>query len=389
MPLNVLWGYTVFNHVAELPRLFYVVWTVSGVSVVATLFFSWQHVVQNQASLEDRLDKEGHAIKPLHLSLAQTVCTLPSFTAILAFITLFVPATALAMEMVIAIFASIVIGCLTQYALLALGTPPMPKQLMRLTPEKKWWCGSLCGGFAEMTPYFGLCLSRRPHKMTLKGLRLAFRMVEFFIWAFIILSVWNVTQAMVPASVEKVGAWCYSSQFLKAEVEIVTGVAAIWSTFVGSTGLMVISNAVSAAIGEEEDKKIQIKRKVNTGMIYLNLPLLKVLLDIVNTGYPSPTVPYAVSKHTEVGAGGTWTTNGVTLQCPVFDRKVMSNMFYCMLITVLMAHTAYVNKELYPANQTSAREELQIALEARLKLASEAEGEREPLLGDQEDGDDI
>lgn len=386
MPLNVLWGYTVFSHLAELPKLFYVLWTVSGVSVAATLFFSWQHVTENHAILEANMEKEGHAMKPWHLSLTQTICTLPAFTSILAFTTLFVPATALAMEMVIAIFASIVIGCLTQYALMSLGTPPMPKRLMQFTPEKRWWCGSLCGGVADMTPYFGLCLSRRPHKMTLGGLRLAFKMVEAFIWAFIILSVWNVTQAMVPASVVKVGGWCYSSQWLKAEVDIVTGVGAIWSTFVGSAGLMVISNSVSAAIGDSLEKQIQMKRKVNSGLIYLNLPLLKVLLDIMNTGYPTPTVPYSMSTHTIIGEGGTWTTSGVTLQCPVFDRKVMSNMFYCVFITVLMARTAYINKELYPQHETSAKEELQRALEAR--LAEEAGEERQPLLEDQ-DGDDI
>eukprot|EP00930_Biecheleria_cincta_P019744 TRINITY_DN15004_c0_g1_i1.p1 TRINITY_DN15004_c0_g1~~TRINITY_DN15004_c0_g1_i1.p1 ORF type:complete len:387 (-),score=76.29 TRINITY_DN15004_c0_g1_i1:309-1469(-) len=386
MPLNVLWGYTVFNHLGELPRFFYALWAVSGVSVAATLFFSWQHVIENHSRLEENMEKEGHAYKPFHLALAQTICTLPAFTSILAFTTMFVPATALAMEMVIAIFASIVIGCLTQYALLALGTPPMPKRLMQFTPEKRWWCGSLCGGVAEMTPYFGLCLSRTPHKMTLSGLRLAFRMVEAFIWSFIILSVWNVTQAMVPASVQKVDGWCYSTQWLKAQVEIVTGVAAIWSTFVGSTGLMVISNVVSAAIGESLDKEIQMKRKVNSGLIYLNLPLLKVLLDIMNTGYPTPTVPYSVSKHTVIGNDGTWTTSGVTLQCPVFDRKVMSNMFYCVFITVLMAHTAYINKELYPQYKTSAKEELQRALEAR--LAQDAGDERQPLLAEQ-DGEDI
>lgn len=49
---------------------------------------------------------------------------------------IFRPATAFVLELLMAIFSCVVVGCMTRYFLALLGEPPMPQELLRRAPRR-------------------------------------------------------------------------------------------------------------------------------------------------------------------------------------------------------------------------------------------------------------
>jgi len=388
MPLNALWGYVALAHVEETPPIFWVFWTVSSIGLAITLVFTLLHIKEEFCTLGRALDEGGHAVTPLNLQLSQTISSLPLFTCGLAYTCLFVPATAHTMELAIAIFSCIALGSLAQYALQALGAPPTPAKLLNRVPKKRWWCGSLCGGMNDTLPGLGLMWSKEPHKLTLKELRFAFHMVAFFIWSFIIMSAWQVALNLVPTPIQKeADGWCYSYKILQGSSDTILSFGMVSTTINGSSGLSIKAGAVIMALHEGEGAqqyKVEIGKKAAAGQIYLQLPLLKVLIGAIPMGYALPTVPVPVTSGSVSTVGGFWTTSGITIDCPVYDHEVMAPMLYCTLVTLSMAYTSYSNFKLYPRHGWAV-ERLQEELVARLRLDEDAEAdEHEPLLADSE-----
>eukprot|EP00441_Pelagodinium_beii_P044154 CAMPEP_0197652564 /NCGR_PEP_ID=MMETSP1338-20131121/34529_1 /TAXON_ID=43686 ORGANISM="Pelagodinium beii, Strain RCC1491" /NCGR_SAMPLE_ID=MMETSP1338 /ASSEMBLY_ACC=CAM_ASM_000754 /LENGTH=382 /DNA_ID=CAMNT_0043227471 /DNA_START=74 /DNA_END=1219 /DNA_ORIENTATION=+ len=371
MPLTALWGYVALAHVEETPPIFWLLWTLSGAAMVTTTIFTLLHILKQTSNLGPVLDEGGHAVTPFNLQLSQTISALPVFTCGLAYTCLFVPAQAFAVELAIAIFSCIALGSLAQYALHALGAPPIPAKLLKKVPKKRWWCGSLCGGLNDPLPGLGLMWSKEPHRLTLKELRFAFHMVAFFIWSFIIMSAWQAGLSMFPTAVEKrADGWCYSYQLLQGSADTVLKFCLVSTTLIGASGFSIISGAVSMALKEgsqqDEEYKVEIGKKAAAGMIYLQLPLLKVLVDMIPMGMAAPTVSVAITSST-VSTGRSWTTSGTTIDCPVYDQQVMGPMIYCTIVTFFMAYTSYSNFMLYADHGWNA-ERLQQELVARLRL---------------------
>eukprot|EP00930_Biecheleria_cincta_P028616 TRINITY_DN19977_c0_g1_i1.p1 TRINITY_DN19977_c0_g1~~TRINITY_DN19977_c0_g1_i1.p1 ORF type:complete len:329 (+),score=55.52 TRINITY_DN19977_c0_g1_i1:202-1188(+) len=266
---------------------------------------------------------------------------------------------------VIAIIASVVVGSLTHYMLDALGPAPLPARLIQRLPKKRWWCASCCGGFNDALPQLGLCLSKKEHRLQLSDLRIAFMLVSTFIWVFILLSSWQTASSMVVLGYEKVDGWCRAKTLLEGTSTNTTiTILAITSTLVGGAGLSIIANGVTMALGEDRDdieKRCNIAAKAGAGSIYLNLPLLKVLIGLIPWTYEAPTVSVAVTTAHERGPDGSWTTSGTTLECPIYDKEVMVPLIYCTLVCLLMAYTTFTNGRLYREHdweQTQAEEAL-------------------------------
>eukprot|EP00439_Symbiodinium_sp_Y106_P070270 s172_g12.t1 len=273
---------------------------------------------------------------------------------------------------------------MVQYFLHSLGEPPYPRKLMKKVPMKRWWCGSLCGGVNDMLPGLGLMWSREPHQLTLtdswtaearvSDLRFAFRVVVFFIWSYVILNVMSMAVSSVPTQVEKDDkGWCHYPKPLSDVTSVVVTVAAISSTFVGSAGLSIISNAVSYALGEadtDSPKELyNVKRKAAVGSIYLQLPLLKVLLPMLPLQYLDPLILVPKTDHSVVVASGGWQSTGNYVKCPVYDNDVMIHMVYGVMVILLMAYTSYHNMILYlPSRDRDVARELREELEVSLVL---------------------
>mmetsp|Transcript_9553 Transcript_9553/g.17734 ORF Transcript_9553/g.17734 Transcript_9553/m.17734 type:complete len:385 (+) Transcript_9553:76-1230(+) len=371
MPLAALWGYYVWDHVNEAPPIFYAYWFLGSIGLVLTVAFTLYHIVHDQMTLEAKLNREGHPVTPFNVQLIQTICSLPIWTAAVAFTCLWVPAVAIALELLIAIFSCIAIGSMVQYFLHSLGEPPYPRTLMKKVPMKRWWCGSLCGGVNDMLPGLGLMWSKEPHQLTLTDLRFAFRVVVLFIWTYVILSVCSVAIGSIPTQVVKDDAgWCYYPKPLSNVTSVTMTVAAITSTFVGSSGLSIISNAVSCALGEADGdatkEKYNVKRKAAVGSIYLQLPLLKVLMPLLPLGYHDPII-FVAKTSSSVASGAAWQSTGEYVKCPVYDGQVMVHMVYGTIVTLLMAYTSYHNMLLYiPSRDRDVAKELREELESRL-----------------------
>lgn len=376
MPLQALWGYYLWDHVHEAPKIFYPIWFLGSWGLVLTVTFTLYHIVHDQMSLEATLNREGYPVTPFNVQLIQTICALPIWTACVAFTALWVPAVAIVLELLIAVFSCVAIGSMVQYFLHSLGEPPYPRKLMKKVPMKRWWCGSLCGGVNDMLPGLGLMWSREPHQLTLTDLRFAFRVVVFFVWSYVILSVMSMAVSSVPTQVEKDDkGWCYYPKPLSDLTSVVVTVAAISSTFVGSAGLSVISNAVSYALGEadtDSPKELyNVKRKAAVGSIYLQLPLLKVLLPMLPLQYLNPLILVPKTDHSVASASGGWQSTGNYVKCPVYDNDVMIHMVYGVMVILLMAYTSYHNMILYlPSRDRDVARELREELEVRLTTSS-------------------
>merc|ERR1711879_88645 len=134
-------------------------------------------------------------------------------------------------ELAIAIGSGVVIGSLTQYLLSALGEPPMPHRLLRSIPPKKWWWGSLCGGVNDMLPLMGFFFSPQPHKLEVWHLRMAFHMVAFFIWTFIMFNCWQLAMMAVPTPAKQLpDGFCISENVLESWSITVFIVGSVCST---------------------------------------------------------------------------------------------------------------------------------------------------------------
>jgi len=391
MPLNILWGYVALEHVDDTPHILYAFWFLGGIGTFLTLLFTLWHFIQNHSQLLKILDDEGHAITPFSVQMQQTINAFPVFTAGLAYLCLFVPAAAYSMELCIAIFASTVLGSLTQSFLHALGPPPGPRILTYDLPKRRWWCGSLCGGVNDPLPGMGIYWSREAHNLTLRDLRFAFRMVNAFIFTFIVLATVNLSWSIIPRSVEQGGdGWCYSLKLMKESIDLAVLIFSVTATLVGSSGLSIITEAVALALGEDDTGKaketmLHVRRKSLSGQIYLQLPLLKVLLSSIRIGYAEPkiSVPITLRRSVTSIQDDTWEVHGRNLHCPVYDQQVMSSMLYCTLVTLFMAYTSYLNFKLYVPADRFASKSLLEELEARLNLRREEpqDDDEEPLLG--------
>eukprot|EP00931_Biecheleriopsis_adriatica_P050529 TRINITY_DN29261_c0_g1_i1.p1 TRINITY_DN29261_c0_g1~~TRINITY_DN29261_c0_g1_i1.p1 ORF type:complete len:447 (+),score=67.79 TRINITY_DN29261_c0_g1_i1:73-1341(+) len=379
MPLNILWGYVSLEHVDETPHIFYWLWFLGSVGTFLTCLFTLWHFMHNHLHLLRVLDDEGHAITPFSVQMQQTVSAFPVFTAGLAYLCLFVPAASYSMELCIAIFASSVMGSLTQYFLHALGPPPGPEVLTRDLPKMRWWCYACCGGVNDAFGVMGLFWSREPHHLTLRDLRCGFRMVDFFTWTFIALSAVNMAWSVVPRAVV-LGAdgWCYSLSWMKDILELFILIFSVLATLVGSAGLQVVTAAVAMSLGEDdpattEERKIHVRKKACTGQLYVQLPLLKVLLSFIRASYASPTISVPVTELVKATSvpDGTWETHGRYISCPIYDQQVMLPMFYCTLVTLFMAYISYSNFALYVPSDRNATKLLRKKLEDRLQLEEE------------------
>ncbi|CAJ1382537.1 unnamed protein product [Effrenium voratum] len=372
MPLNALWGYYLFDHVSEAPKIFYGFWFCGSLGLTLTTAFSLYHVVHDHMTLEQTLHREGHAVTPMNVQLAGAISTLPIFTAGVAYTCLWVPALGFVLELLIAIFSCIAIGSLVQYFLQALGEPPAPRRLMRKVPKKRWWCGSLCGGVNDLLPGLGLMWSKEPHRLQLTDLRFAFRVVAFFIWSFVFLSAWQASVSMVPTQVERDDrGWCNYPKPIGHTLQVLLIVFAVLSTFVGTAGLSIIANGVAFALGEADEElskeKYGVLKKASVGQIYLQLPLIKVFMSFFPVAYPSPTILVPKTTMAFATGKGMWQSSGEYVPCPVYDADVMVHMFYCTTVILLMAYTSYHNMKLYiPSRDRDVARQLREELEARL-----------------------
>lgn len=372
MPLNALYGYYVFDHLEEAPRIFHVSLFLGSVSLVLTTVFSLHHVFHDQMTLEQTLHREGHAVTPMNVQLAMAISTLPIFTAGVAYTSLWVPALGFVLELLIAIFSCIAIGSLVQYFLQALGEPPAPRRLMRKVPKRRWWCGSLCGGVNDLLPALGHFWSKEPHRLQLHDLRFAFRVVAFFIWSYVILSTWQAGVSMVPTQVERVpGGWCVYPKPIGNTMQVILIVFAVSSTFVGTAGLSIIANGVAYALGEvDEDpskEKYNVLKKAGVGQIYLQLPLLKVFMCLVPISYSSPKIMVPKTDSSTLLPSGGWQTSGEYVPCPIYDHDVVVHLMYCTVVITLMAYTSYHNMKLYiPSRDRDVAKQLREELESRL-----------------------
>lgn len=378
MPLTALYGYNTVEHESELPAGVVVLIVLASIGLFATIIFTMMSVYRNFGGLWRRLDQGGYAVPPFKWQLARTICAFPVFIGGLAYSCLFYPAAALALQLVIAIIASVVVGSLTHYMLDALGPAPLPARLIQKLPKKRWWCASCCGGHNDTLPQLGLVLSKEEHRLQLRDLRIAFMLVSTFIWVFILLSSWQAASGMVPLGFEKDGAWCTAKTLLQGtSTSTVILIVAITSTLVGGAGLSIIANAVTMALGEDKEdveKKHFISAKAGAGSIYLNLPLLNVLIAHIPWTYKMPTISVAVPTSSKAGAGGSWTTTGTTLDCPVYDKQTMGTLMYCTLVCIFMAYTSYSNWKLYGEHdwdQTPPEELLSLAEEEQFDESSD------------------
>lgn len=365
MPLQALTGYNTVKRENELPAGIVVLIVLASLGVLGTIVFTVLGMCRNFRRLRSRLDEGGYAVPPFKWQLARTICAFPVFIAGLAYSCLFFPAASMSLELVIAIIASVVVGSLTHYMLDALGPAPLPARLIQKLPKKRWWCGSCCGGFNDPLPQLGLLLSKQEHHLTLRDLRIAFVLVSSFIWVFILLSTWQAASNVTVLGYEKLDGWCKAKTLLEGtSTSTIITIIAITSTLVGGAGLSIISNAVTMALGEDKDdieKKHNISAKAGAGSIYLNLPLLKVLIGLIPWSHEEPTIAVPITTSTLRGPEGTWTTVGTTLECPVYDKETMVPLIYCTLVCLFMAYTSFSNWRLYDDHdwdQTRAEEQL-------------------------------
>lgn len=149
---------------------------------------------------------------------------------------------------------------------------------------------------------------------------------------------------------------------------------------VGRNGDVIRGNSerMSQEIQQSQDLKLVIRRdllklmvlqKAATGQVYIQLPLLKVLLSSIPMGYKFPTLAVAVLNRTVVDPLNhrDWISVGTTLDCPVYDHQVMVPMLYCVMVTVCMAYVSFKNWRMYFPGDMAA-ESLRDAMKRKIEM---------------------
>ncbi|CAJ1340358.1 unnamed protein product [Effrenium voratum] len=297
---------------------------------------------------------ERMPILPIEVQLAKTINFFPLHICSMACACLIYPSAAFALELAMSIAASVVMGCLVQYYLLAFGRGHMATTLLEQTPEKKWWMASYCGGVNDMMPGMGLVYSRKPHQLTLTDLHRAVGLVESFMWIFILTSTLQVgfSIAPTPVSMDEDG-YCVEPPVISSGLSTTILVAQVFSTFVGSAGFSIISSAAGEAFNSlDPDHGYHFKRKAGVGSTFLTLPLLKVLLGFIPLARKRATVPVGVETGRTTLPDGTYTVSWSTLECPVFDQQVGTPYIYCCAVAVIMAWLAFRQSTLYTPGES-------------------------------------
>ena len=304
-----------------------------------------------------RKQLKHHVSLNMEVRLARTIVYFPIHICGMALLTLFYPATAYSLEMVMAIAASVVMGCLVQYYLNALGGGkggPSSERLLERTPEKKWWMHSCCGGVNDMLPLMGYIYSREPHRLTLPDIHRAVHLVELFMILYISTSIIKVGLSVVPTTVHMTEeGWCVDDNVVSDGFLNVIMILQILSTFIGSSGFAIISTAaheVYESLDPENDYNF--KRKGSAGSAYLTLPLLNVFLAFIPLSGKNTKIPLPVPISTQALADGHYTTTYKTLECPIFDKTVCTAVLFCTLVACFMAWIAYVQTRIYRPDET-------------------------------------
>ncbi|CAK9011188.1 unnamed protein product [Durusdinium trenchii] len=280
MPLNILWGLSAFDLVhRKVGWKIIVLWVVAALSllVASMAVFGWLCESRRQA----RKQLKHQVILNMEVRLARTICFFPLHICVMACVCLIFPSTAYSLELVMAIAASVVMACLVQYYLMALGGGRAGRasaQLLEKTPQKKWWMASYCGGVNDMLPGMGFVYSRQPHSLELPDIHRAVKLVELFMWIYISTSALQVALSVIPTSVHKdEDGWCVEAAVVSPGISTAILICQVLSTFVGSAGFSIISSATDEVYkAVDPDNDYNFKRKAVTGGCYLQLPLVKV-----------------------------------------------------------------------------------------------------------------
>ncbi|CAJ1329535.1 unnamed protein product, partial [Effrenium voratum] len=352
MPLNATWSYTAFVSPGQIPWEIVVIGAVTFTSFLVTLgYVGWWTITDCRRSGQ-LCDEEKRPIVPVHMELVRTIVATPAIITSMAAVCIFRPATAFVLELLMAIFSCVVVGCMTRYFLALLGEPPMPQELLRRVPKKRWWCGYFCGGVNDTLPGMGLTWSKVPHRVTLKDVRRGTSMVRIFMFLFIGSNSVQLSVGMIPTDVEQTpDGWCTSDQAISSA--LVSGLLiffAVWASFIGMAGFNVIAAALSSVLDIElaetngdEQKLIahfKIGSQSKTAAVYMLLPLTLPILASLPIGFKSVYVAIPKVSHSHMEGSDGFLAKGNMIYCPVYDREVCGHMLYCMFVALGMMFVA-------------------------------------------------
>lgn len=355
MPLSILWGSSAFQLMHQkVGWKIVTIWTCSAIALVVTtaavIYWLYESTRLTRKQLQRQVSLN------MELRLARTICYFPFQICALAFATLVFPSTAYSLEMVMAIAASVVMGCLVQYYLQALGggiKGNLSKTLLQKTPEMKWWMPSYLGGVNDMLPGMGFVYSRQPHSLALSDIHRATNLVEMFMWIYMITTAVQVGFSVFPMPVyQNKDGWCVQDEAMSSGLSTTILILQILSTFIGSAGFSIISSAAHHVYQElDPDNEFHFKRKGSVGSLYLQLPLLKVIIGLLPIQTKKVSIPVSVQTSETPLGGGNFTTSWTTLSCPVFDKSVCTPMIFCGVVTIFMAYLAVVQMRIYSPDE--------------------------------------
>lgn len=345
MPLHLAWSRA--QHLEHAPKVFHYMWIVSSVALVVVVLLCLKKCVQTAAAAYRSRFRRQHVFLP-RLQEAEISLTLtPIFFAWVGWASIFEIQTAGVMTFLISIVTAGMLTATRDLLLAALGEEPGVKELLKTAAPQAWWKTLPCCCLA------GVCLTGEPEPLRPRHLRFGKYMVDFFVMVNLINA---LTQLIAFSSVQRVewkDGWCVTdladqdniTKFL-AQVQ---GLASPFAMF----GVSVMAKGVVACLGEEDHLQMNTKGNM-AGTISLFTGLGPLVAGHFARGYESPTL----------GPGDTLI--GAAVGCPVYDKEVMTTMWFAAALPVLMLPFALQLQGLVQSDDAKMAHELRI--EQRQKL---------------------
>lgn len=370
MPLQILWKYTVLDSWDEIiwPVKAMVILGYLSLAVTAATVITW--AVRENRATNRLLSAEGRLMSISQVRVARTVNIFPLYICATACTGLFAPATYYAVQLGIAIAASVVIGSLVHAFVRILGEPPVSERLLERTEKKRWWFHPLCGGANDLW-CMGFLYSKEARSLTSSDIRRAHFMVQLFMFVFIASSYAMTVLSLIPSFVSQApDGRCYRNE-LFPKLNMGLSALLVICSWVGSGGFAIITTAVHSIleslpddvllhVSQDQRKKIEykVKEKACAVQLYLLLALLAALLSLVplHSDKLMIAVPLELNVTKESPDSDNWISRGTLLHCPIYDKEVLTSQVWCFFVSIAMAWLSLSNYRHFPPGETSSQQ---------------------------------
>lgn len=354
MPLRLAWSSA--KHLADAPRVFTVLWVVSSLALVVVAALCLVKACKMCVQAYRHREARGNVFLPRLLEAEIALALTPFFFAWVGWASVLDMQTAGVLKFLINIVTAVMLRNTSDLLLAALGEEPGVRELMKTAEPQAWWRTPPCCCIA------GVCVTGEAEPLRPRYLRFGKYMVDFFVAVNLVDALSEIVGFSRVASVERVGAWCVAELPAQGAIQrAIANTQGLSSPF-AMYAVSILAKGAAACYGPEDPLHLSQKGNM-AGTISLFTGLGPVIAGAFAKGYPSPVL----------GPDDTLIRGAVG--CPVYDKEVMTQMWFAACLPVLMLPFAWQLEGMLQADDAARAKSLRIERAGPLLAAEEKEGQ--------------